>query len=341
MIVLPPYQLSAIVGLLLSDGWLNLPLKGVNARLGFQQSYDKLEYFWFVFVILSHYCSSLPKFLTRMRGGSINYSLYMQTKSLPCFTELFNLFYKNGVKVIPENIYDLLTPVDLAHWIAGDGQVASNGLRLCTDSYRLHQTVKFIHVLMIKFRIQCTLHIKQGKYRIYISAKHMGPLLSSIVRPYMSKGMFYKLDSAVRQNNILQQRINYSLDDLDTKINNLTVKKSSSQKRTFSTHVNKSSSPKSTLGSYLAGYFEGDGHIWIQTQIGKKAHNPRFCITFAMKNEPLAKKLLDIIGSGFIAYKPKDNACVLVVSPVSPPPSLSSSPAGLRGRGWKKRGGDL
>jgi hypothetical protein len=35
-----------------------------------------------------------------------------------------------------------------------------------------------------------------------------------------------------------------------------------------------------------------------------------------MKNEPLAKKLLDIIGSGFIAYKPKDNACVLVVSPV-------------------------
>jgi len=35
-----------------------------------------------------------------------------------------------------------------------------------------------------------------------------------------------------------------------------------------------------------------------------------------MKNEPLAKKLLDIVGSGFIAYKPKDNACVLVVSPV-------------------------
>jgi hypothetical protein len=37
-----------------------------------------------------------------------------------------------------------------------------------------------------------------------------------------------------------------------------------------------------------------------------------------MKNEPLAKKkkLLDIIGSGFIRYKLQDNACVLVVSPV-------------------------
>jgi hypothetical protein len=48
----------------------------------------------------------------------------------------------------------------------------------------------------------------------------------------------------------------------------------------------------------------------------KKKHNPRFCITFNLKNEPLAKKLLEIIGYGFIRYKPKNNACVLTVSPV-------------------------
>ena len=70
------------------------------------------------------------------------------------------------------------------------------------------------------------------------------------------------------------------------------------------------------LKTYLAGLFEGDGHIWIQNPYMKKKHNPRFCITFGLKNEPLAKKFLDIIGSGFIRYKPKDNACVLVVSPV-------------------------
>jgi LAGLIDADG endonuclease len=70
------------------------------------------------------------------------------------------------------------------------------------------------------------------------------------------------------------------------------------------------------LGTYLAGLFEGDGHIWIQNSDMKKKHNPRFCITFSLKNEPLAKKLLDLIGSGFIRYKTKDNACVLVVSPV-------------------------
>ena len=67
---------------------------------------------------------------------------------------------------------------------------------------------------------------------------------------------------------------------------------------------------------YLAGLFEGDGHIWIQKPGLAKRQNPRFCITFGMKNEPLAKKLLELIGYGFIRYKKQDNACVLVVSPV-------------------------
>ena len=68
--------------------------------------------------------------------------------------------------------------------------------------------------------------------------------------------------------------------------------------------------------NYLAGLFEGDGHIWISKDLTKKKHNPRFCITFSLKNEPLAKKLLDILQYGHVVYKPKDNACVLTVSPV-------------------------
>ena len=70
------------------------------------------------------------------------------------------------------------------------------------------------------------------------------------------------------------------------------------------------------LKTYLAGLYEGDGHTWIQKENVKKKHNPRFCITFGLKNEPLANKILDLVGSGFIRYKPKNNACVLVISSV-------------------------
>ena len=76
---------------------------------------------------------------------------------MPCFTELYSLFYPSGVKVIPNNIYELLTPVALAHVIMGDGSRQRHGLILCTDSYSVSDIVRLINVLIIKYRLDCTL----------------------------------------------------------------------------------------------------------------------------------------------------------------------------------------
>lgn len=68
--------------------------------------------------------------------------------------------------------------------------------------------------------------------------------------------------------------------------------------------------------SYLAGFFEANGHIWIPSSSSTKKHNPRFCITFHLKDKALADKLLDSLGYGFIRIKLKENACVLTISPL-------------------------
>jgi hypothetical protein len=47
-----------------------------------------------------------------------------------------------------------------------------------------------------------------------------------------------------------------------------------------------------------------------------KKHNPRFFLTFHIKDAALAIKLISIIEYGHIAYKPKKNACVLIISAV-------------------------
>lgn len=79
-----------------------------------------------------------------------------------------------------------------------------------------------------------------------------------------------------------------------------------------------SEGPEYSLNTYLTGLFEGDGHIWIPNinYNSSKKHNPRFCITFHLKDKPLAEKLLKSIGYGFIRIKLKENACVLTVSPL-------------------------
>src|ERR1700686_1420969 len=70
------------------------------------------------------------------------------------------------------------------------------------------------------------------------------------------------------------------------------------------------------FGSYLAGLFEGDGHIWIPGNNLMKKHNPRFCITFHKNDLPLAKVILKKVSVGFIRIKSKENAVVLTVSAV-------------------------
>ena len=194
MVCLPPYQYSVIIGLLLSDGWLILASKThKNVRLGFLQGGVHGKYFWFVFLSLSHYCSSYPSFRIRTRFGKQTISWEFFTRSMTCLTELHPLFYSSGVKIIPKNIYDLLTPVALAHLVMGDGSKERHGLIICTDSYYIEDVVRLINVLIIKYRIECTIKVRnQDKYRIYIREESM-PLLREIIKPYMCSSMLYKI----------------------------------------------------------------------------------------------------------------------------------------------------
>ena len=195
MIELPPYQKSVIIGLLLSDGWLRFASKtNNNAHLGFQQSLTHSAYVLFVFNILSHYCSKGPRLKSDVRSGNRLYSLGFWTRGLPCFTELYQLFYINKVKVVPENIYNILTPVALAHLIMGDGGFKSKGIYICTDSYTIQDVVRLMNVLIIRYDLKCTLHKASNKfgYRIYISRNSLYKV-KEIVKPYFIPSMIYKL----------------------------------------------------------------------------------------------------------------------------------------------------
>lgn len=196
MIKLPPYQKSVIIGLLLSDGWLIFASKtNKNARLGLKQSLARSTYVFHVFNLLSHYCSSLPNLTSSVRVGKINYAVGFFTRSLPCFTNLHSLFYPLGIKIIPSNIYELLTPIALAHLIMGDGSpYKKTGITICTDSYTIQDVVLLINVLIIRYNINCTIHEKkEGQYRIYIS-KNSFETLKGIIKPYIIPSMLYKIN---------------------------------------------------------------------------------------------------------------------------------------------------
>lgn len=59
--------------------------------------------------------------------------------------------------------------------------------------------------------------------------------------------------------------------------------------------------------SYLAGLFDAKGHIIISKR-DSKVKNLSLSITFNIKDLPLANRLKDVLGFGWIRIKEKENA---------------------------------
>lgn len=72
----------------------------------------------------------------------------------------------------------------------------------------------------------------------------------------------------------------------------------------------------SKLGPYIAGLWEGDGHIWIPKTThspGGEKYSPQFAITFCEPDYPLVLMLQLILG-GSIRHKVEEHAYVLTIT---------------------------
>ena len=191
-------DLKAILfGLLLGDLCANKEKRSVNARLLFSQGTIHNEYLFHLYDLFKHYCLTEPKVSNRSpdkRTGKIYTSVSFNTRALPCFNELYDLFYPEGKKVVPLDIEDLLTPLGLAYWICDDGKyVDSGGLRLCTNSYSIQDVTRLKDVLITHYGLICTIHKTQkGQHLIFISKNSMDKL-RSIVKQHMVPNMLYKI----------------------------------------------------------------------------------------------------------------------------------------------------
>lgn len=163
-------------------------MKG-QARLFIKQSINNACYLFYIFFQINHYCSSYP-YIVNSRGFI---AVAFATRTLTCFTELYNNFYKDGKKYVPYDIYNILTIQGLSHWICGDGSfVKGGGIYLHTQSFTTIDVVRLINVLILKFNCKCSIHYQRGKPIIYISSRSVRKLSSELLK-HIPESIHYKL----------------------------------------------------------------------------------------------------------------------------------------------------
>jgi hypothetical protein len=169
-----------------------------NVYCQFAQGLIHEEYLFHLFDLFKDYCITEPKIKEDkpdFRTNKVYSSVHFNTIRLPCFNELYLLFYLNRKKVVPLNIRDLLTPAGLAFLAQDDGSLASrrNGFYFSTNSFTLSEVELLASVLKDKFNLDCTIQKEKSKHRIYIRAKSL-PLFRELVTPYFHFSMIYKLN---------------------------------------------------------------------------------------------------------------------------------------------------
>jgi hypothetical protein len=193
-----------LIGTILGDA--HIGKTGLDkAFISFEQSKKKLEYLKFLFEISKKEGLSLEELKTYTRNDQrykkINESVYFRTKSLESLKPLADMFLnKEGKKIIPSNISEILTPRSLAFWLMDDGQqVKRGGVTLCTDSYKSEEVDTLRKALKTNFNLITSIHTKTNKNsesiyeRIYINKSSLDNI-KPLLKEHMHDSMLYKIN---------------------------------------------------------------------------------------------------------------------------------------------------
>lgn len=190
-------QEAFLIGSLLGDGNMRFSWQAKEANFIVDHSAAQREYVWWKYKILKNWCLNPPiktqrSYHKNPRRKLISWRFF--TVSHPEFTRLYRLFYKNGRKVIPKNIKEILiSTFSLAVWAMDDGSRNRKALFLNTQGFLLNGQRRLQDCLQKNFGLNSTLNVHsyyQGRkyYRIRIPTEdtcHLFDLIKEFLLPSM------------------------------------------------------------------------------------------------------------------------------------------------------------
>lgn len=186
-------QKAIVVGKILGDG--TIEKNGFYSRLRICQCHKQKEYVYWLYKELKNLATKVPRLVKFPRNSRSSDQYRFDTYSLPVFNELRNLFYKDRKKIVPKDIFDLLTdPMTLAVWYMDDGykRTDNSGLYLCTSSFTNEENLILKNCLYKNFGLETNIHFAGGYARLHIPSRCISRF-TNLVNQHLVRSMFYKI----------------------------------------------------------------------------------------------------------------------------------------------------
>lgn len=155
---------------------------------------------WLHKILFEHgYCKeNIPQIQSRTINGKLIYYCRFRTFTFSSFNWIYEGFYANKVKIIPNWIDKYIEPISLALWIMDDGcWIKDRGIKLATNSFTLKEVKYLASILESKFHLKVSI-VSAGainQYCIYIPKSNLSkPFSPKMVLPHMHPYFLYKLN---------------------------------------------------------------------------------------------------------------------------------------------------
>ena len=112
------------------------------------------------------------------------------TRSLPSLTEIYHLFYKDGVKIVPRDLN--LTPMALAVWFMDDGSRCNQAFYLNTQQFSLEDQLYLRDILFSRFGLNARLNRDKKYFRLRLSNEST-KVMQDIIKAHIIPFFHYKL----------------------------------------------------------------------------------------------------------------------------------------------------
>lgn len=192
------HQIDVLIGSLLGDARLECRSIGVrspvSARFRVHHGLKQKEYVLWKYEILKNLVLKEPREIswTNPKRNLHEVSWYFHTRSLQEFGGLYHYFYKNKVKILPNDIFKILNPQMIAVWFMDDGSNNGTTATLNTHSFSKEDQLRVVDFLMNRFEIHTTIVKDRDKWKINFGEFDFQKLIS-LIEPYIIPSMSYKI----------------------------------------------------------------------------------------------------------------------------------------------------